>query len=410
MKFTLISSCVALAIMALSIEAAPSGKKVNIPLTKNKDYKPNAKNAIQKAIAKYHRHRSITSFNSTSTDGIGYVPVTDYYNDIEYYGEVTVGTPGVTLKLDFDTGSSDLWFGKFITVCTIAFILLIRSALASSLCTNCGSSQTKYNPNESSTYARDGRTWSISYGDGSSASGILGTDTVTLGGLTIKHQTIELARREASQFQSGPSDGLLGLGFDSITTVRGVKTPVDNLISQGLISNPVFGVYLGKENNGGGGEYIFGGYDSSKFKGSLTTIPVDNSNGWYGITVRGASIGGSRVSSSFDAILDTGTSLLVLPNDVASSVAEAYGASDNYDGTFSISCDTSSFEPLVFTIGSSTFEVPADSLVYEQDGYSCIAGFGYGDYDFAIFGDVFLKNNYVVFNPEAPHVQIAPIA
>ncbi|KAG1471856.1 hypothetical protein G6F56_001880 [Rhizopus delemar] len=223
-------------------------------------------------------------------------------------------------------------------------------------------------------------------------------------------QTIELAKREASSFQSGPSDGLLGLAFDTITTVNGVKTPMDNLISQGLISSPVFGVYLGKESNGGGGEYIFGGYDSSKFSGSLTTIDVDNSNGWYGITVDGTSISGSDVTDSFSAILDTGTTLLVLPSDVASSIANAYGATDNGDGTYTIDCDTSSFDPLVFSIGSSTFEVPADSLVFEQDGSTCYAGFGYGEDDFAIFGDVFLKNNYVVFNPEVPHVQIAPIA
>ncbi|CAO3681739.1 unnamed protein product [Rhizopus stolonifer] len=394
MKFTLISLCITLAVMTLAVEAAPNGKKINVPLTKNESYKPSAKRAIQKANAKFHKHRLLTAPSSggVSSDGsTGLVPVTDYENDIEYYGQVTVGTPGVTLKLDFDTGSSDLWF-------------------ASTLCTNCGSSQTKYNPNKSSTYATDGRTWSISYGDGSSASGILATDTVNLGGLSIKKQTIELAKREATSFQSGPSDGLLGLGFDSITTVNGVKTPVDNLISQGLISNPVFGVYLGKESNGGGGEYIFGGYDSSKFSGSLTTIPVDNSNGWYGITIKSSTVGSSKVSGSFSAILDTGTTLLILPNSVASAVAKAYGASDNYDGTYTIDCDTSNFKPLVFSIGSSTFEVPADSLVFEQDGSTCYAGFGYGDYDFAIFGDVFLKNNYVVFNPKIPQVQIAPIA
>lgn len=100
--------------MALATEAAPSGKKLSIPLTKNTNYKPSAKNAIQKALAKYHRFRTTSSSNSTSTEGTGSVPVTDYYNDIEYYGKVTVGTPGVTLKLDFDTGSSDLWFGKSI--------------------------------------------------------------------------------------------------------------------------------------------------------------------------------------------------------------------------------------------------------------------------------------------------------
>lgn len=101
--------------MALAVEAAPNGKKINVPLTKNESYKPSAKRAIQKANAKFHKHRLLTAPSSggVSSDGsTGLVPVTDYENDIEYYGQVTVGTPGVTLKLDFDTGSSDLWFGK----------------------------------------------------------------------------------------------------------------------------------------------------------------------------------------------------------------------------------------------------------------------------------------------------------
>lgn len=314
--------------------------------------------------------------------------MTDYENDVEYYGSVTIGTPGVSLKLDFDTGSSDLWF-------------------ASTLCGSCGSYQTKYNPSDSSTYAKDGRSWSIEYGDGSSASGILGTDTVTLGGLEITKQTIELAKRESSEFSSEVVDGLLSLGFDSITTVSGVKTPMDNLISQGLISSPEFGVYLGKESGSSGGEYVFGGYDSSKFSGSLTTIAVDNSDGWYGIAIEGTKIGSTKIFSSFSAILDTGTTLLVLPNDVAASIADHYNATDNGDGTYSIDCDTSSFDALVFTIGSSTFKIPADSLIFEQHGSTCYAG--YGDYDFAIFGDVFIKNNYVIFNPSVPHDQIAPI-
>ncbi|KAG1465375.1 hypothetical protein G6F56_004900 [Rhizopus delemar] len=389
MKFTLISSCIAVACLALAVEAAPSGKKINIPLSKNSNYKPSAKKALRKALGKYHKLNT-TASTGASPDSTGSVPVVDYENDVEYYGEVTVGTPGIKLKLDFDTGSSDLWF-------------------ASTLCTSCSGSHTKYNPNKSSTYAADGRSWSISYGDGSSASGILAKDNVNLGGLLIEDQTIELAKRESSAFSSDVVDGLLGLGFDSITTVRGVKTPVDNLISQGLISSPVFGVYLGKESNGGGGEYIFGGYDSSKFSGSLTTVAVDKSEGYWGVTVKGTKIGSKTVSSSFSAILDTGTTLLLFPEDVASAIADVYGASANSDGTYTIDCDTSNFEPLVFTLGTSTFEVPAEDLVFEQDGNTCYASFASGD-DLAILGDVFLKNNYVVFNQNVPHVQIAPIS
>ncbi|KAG1147805.1 hypothetical protein G6F37_002243 [Rhizopus arrhizus] len=388
MKFTLISSCVALAAMTLAVEAAPNGKKINIPLAKNNSYKPNAKNALNKALAKYNRRK--VGSGGITTEASGSVPMVDYENDVEYYGEVTVGTPGIKLKLDFDTGSSDMWF-------------------ASTLCSSCSNSHTKYDPKKSSTYAADGRTWSISYGDGSSASGILATDNVNLGGLLIKKQTIELAKRESSAFATDVIDGLLGLGFNTITTVRGVKTPVDNLISQGLISRPIFGVYLGKQSNGGGGEYVFGGYDSSKFKGSLTTIPIDNSEGFWGVTVKSTKIGGTTVSASFDAILDTGTTLLLLPDNVAAKVARSYGASDNGDGTYSITCDTSKLQPLVFTLGSSTFEVPSDSLIFEKNGNSCIAGFAAGG-DLAILGDVFLKNNYVVFNQQVPEVQIAPVA
>jgi hypothetical protein len=278
--------------------------------------------------------------------------------------------------------------------------------LASTLCSTC-TTHTRYNSAKSSTYKADGRAWSISYGDGSTASGILGTDDVTLGGLKIKGQTIELAKKESSSFASDPIDGLLGLGFNTITTVSGIKTPVDNLISQGLISSPVYGVYLGKASNGGGGEYLFGGYDSSKFTGSLTTIPVDKSQGYWGITVGGLKVGSTSVTGSFSGILDTGTTLLLFTDAIAKKVAAQYGATDNGDGTFNIKCSTSGFKPLIFTIGGATFNVPVNSLVFQQSGSTCIASFGYGGLPFAILGDVFLKNNYAVFNQQVPQVQLA---
>ncbi|KAI8376604.1 hypothetical protein EDC96DRAFT_540858 [Choanephora cucurbitarum] len=61
-----------------------------------------------------------------------------------------------------------------------------------------------------------------------------------------------------------------------------------------------------------------------------------------------------------------------------------------------------------FAINGTTFQVPAEDLVYENDDDVCYASFGKGGLRFAILGDTFLKNNYVVFIQEVPKTQTAP--
>lgn len=67
-----------------------------------------------------------------------------------------------------------------------------------------------FNPSKSSTFKKaSGSTWQISYGDGSSASGDVGTDNVTIGGITVKAQAVELAKTLSTQFTQSPGSGLL---------------------------------------------------------------------------------------------------------------------------------------------------------------------------------------------------------
>jgi aspergillopepsin I len=137
-------------------------------------------------------------------------------------------------------------------------------------------------------------------------------DTVNIGGTIVTKQAIELAQSVSSAFVSDTNDGLVGLAFDSINTVTPTtqKTFITNAIAQGL-PKPLFTANLKK---GQPGNYNFGYIDSTEYTGSITYVNVNTANGFWEFTSSGYAIGsGSFVSSSIDAIADTGTTLLYLP-------------------------------------------------------------------------------------------------
>lgn len=134
-----------------------------------------------------------------------------------YLATVSIGTPAQKLTLDFDTGSADLW----------VWSTELPSSITSS---SSGKGHAVFDPSKSSTFKNtEGSTWQISYGDGSGASGTVGTDTLVLGGISVENQSIELANKLSTQFVQSEGDGLLGLAFGSINTVQPtpVATPVE---------------------------------------------------------------------------------------------------------------------------------------------------------------------------------------
>ncbi len=79
-----------------------------------------------------------------------------------------------------------------------------------------GGDHSLFDPKKSSTFKKaQGQEWKIQYGDGSSASGDVGTDVVTIGGLKIENQSIELAKTPGSAILRGdrrrPSGARLAL-------------------------------------------------------------------------------------------------------------------------------------------------------------------------------------------------------
>ncbi|KAG9069094.1 hypothetical protein KI688_009989 [Linnemannia hyalina] len=368
----------------------PSGGH-SVPLTRNASYKHNTRAQIAKLNKRYPSLQILAG-------STGQVPLTDVSPDLEYYGTVAVGTPAQNFKLDFDTGSSDIWFPS--STCT----------------TTACKAHTRFNSAKSTSYQADGRKWNIAYGDGSTASGILGSDLVSVGGISVR-QTIGLATKESSQFGSSPEDGLFGLGFDTIESVSGVKTFLDNAISAGVLAQPVVSVFLPSERlfNGQGGEYLFGGIDSTKYTGSLTYVPV-TTKGYWQILVQDASYNGASLGQTSQGIVDTGTTLIIVGDAAAAAIHKKIpGSVNDPNNGWLVPCSASSSTAKIgFKLGGVTFNVPVADLAYEDlgDGSgNCFSGVQGGQDGLWILGDVFIKNNYCVFSQTStPSIGIAPLA
>merc|ERR1711881_554763 len=75
-------------------------------------------------------------------------------------------------------------------------------------------------------------------------------------------------------FAAGKFDGLLGLGFKSISQYQ-IPTPFESMVAQKLVDQPVFAFYL-QSDGSQSGELVFGGIDKSHYTGDLVDVPLSS--------------------------------------------------------------------------------------------------------------------------------------
>ncbi|KLU83542.1 candidapepsin-3 [Magnaporthiopsis poae ATCC 64411] len=337
-----------------------------------------------------------------------------------YFTNMTIGTPPQMLRLHLDTGSSDLWVNS-------AGSRLCE--LANRPCNFAGT----YAANKSSTYEYVNSVFNISYVDGSGASGDYVSDVLTIGTTSVDRMQFGVG------YNSTSAQGILGLGYElnEVQVNRAGLKPYRNLptklVEQGAISSPAYSLWL-NDVAATTGNILFGGVDTEKFQGPLYTLPIQQNGGVFAeflVTLTSVQYTGGAGQSAqvmgdnmaLAVLLDSGSSLTYLPDDMVQRIYKAVGAQfDSNEGAAYVPCSLADDRTrmLNFTFSSpATITVPMSEMVLElvtasgrrptfrSGGSACLFGLASSGKGTNVLGDTFLRSAYVVYDLENNEVSLA---
>ncbi len=341
----------------------------------------------------------------------------EYYlkNEKSWYMiNFTLGTPAQeVIGVVIDTGSSDLWV----------------SSPKNKLCEKIGCySYGTYDPDLSSTWKYNNSKFAIYYGDNTYAKGDFGMDTMQIGDVSIPNLNFAVA------LDSDSPVGVFGIGFNTLEVAPNsyINFP-GALVANGLINSQAYSIFL-NDKNAESGTILFGAVDHSKYEGPLITVPIV-SNTRTAVRLTGLSIEDrgceintfpaySWYSSTFGqhnkdglfALLDTGSTLTMLPKNFVAAIGKAFDAYYE-DGNYFYSCNAEE-RRVKFKFGCQTISVPLsnflDEAYYEDNtpvyfpngDRMCFMDFIETD-DMPILGDSFLRSAYVVMDLDNKEASLA---
>lgn len=173
------------------------------------------------------------------------------------------------------------------------------------------------------------------------------------------------------------------------------------------------------------GNILFGAVDHAKYSGQLYTVPLLNPDSKeyphpveFDVTLQGVGLtnGSSKytfTTTPIPALLDSGTTLMYLPYQLADEIAQTLGGEYSEDiGYYVIPCPSADDDSkLVYDFGGFNIATNLSNyMLGTVDGFSddsqCALGILPSDVE-AILGDVFLVDAYVIYNLDDYEVSLA---
>ncbi|KAB5513124.1 aspartic peptidase domain-containing protein [Coniochaeta sp. 2T2.1] len=332
-----------------------------------------------------------------------------------YTINISLGTPGQSVPVQFDTGASELWVNP---VCAKAsdqaFCLAQPRFTQSATLVDLGVQG--YND--------------IVRGPGGDGTGYVNFeyvfDYVTIGSARIAQQIFGVAYDSVR-----PSVGILGVGPEQSPSGWDSAYPhiLDSLATQGFINSRAFSMDL-QGLGSTSGSVIFGGIDTKKYQGSLLKLPIvpaaqaPDGNTRYYIRLDGISVNqpdGTIVSVYQKAAgglgqvvqIHSGYTLSSFSTVVFQKLVAAFPSAQAVQGDelYSVDClDAGQGGSLDFTFGDKVINVPYSDFVWRDPRSGlCILGAFADDY-ISVLGDTFLRAAYVVFDWDNRNIHLAQSA
>lgn len=369
----------------------------------------------------------------------GTTPLSHVLGGNVFLASVIVG--GQDFKVVIDTGSSDPWLAHAEFTC---FDPDDDSQIPEEDC----AFGRLYDLDQSSTYSPvPDQNFNITYADGEYLTGFVGLETFTMAGIQVPQQKFGVVD-QAAWYGDEQSSGLVGFAYSTLTSIYAGEDPTADKKGQSVPYNPLFvNMYTNEgvppvftmaidRDERVGGILALGGIPDIPHAPSFATTPIepvrvstatrDAVYDFYTITVDGYAYSNSTgpqfnpfdnenplkrplVADGSEAIIDSGTSLCYVPNEVADGLAEAFDPPAEYDETYDIySVDCNATAPVFgIAIEQKVFYMNIQDLVLEIEEGQCILGVQPALDGLSVLGATWLKNVMAVFDIGAEQMRFA---
>jgi hypothetical protein len=390
LPLALAASCAA-SVLPLGANTANAANKswISLPISHRQTTKP------LKPLTK--RDQDVPLYNVTS---------------ISYLVELSIGTPGQSVKVAIDTGSDELWVNPDCA----------DENLTSTQKQECKQDGT-YKPTSSTSAKRvkdaQGQysASSIQYGKGAVLMNYY-TDNVALPESSLNVTALQFG--VANQTED-LNEGILGLGWGYGKNLA-YNNLIDQLAAQGAISTKAISIGLGDVDEKNAGTLLFGAVDTKKFSGDLISNsilgPQDGETlNRYWVQMTSVALNQNNKSTTYDGgntpvVLDSGSSLSYLPDTIVSGMADDLDATyDRQSELYIVDCSVRNQEGTFdFTFGQAIIRVPFQEFIWAYDDTTCILG-AVGTDDSsgitALLGDTFMRSAFVVFDQSNEQISLA---